>query len=150
MTLTFGSAGLTTLKKLEESGGKLDRGSTDKTHVGVIPKDSLEQFSPAAQRKLTDSESLSKINRCAAGASHDSFSGKTTINKLDRQIIVEVPSRWAVKPNTETLSIIQKEINPDAELAIIKTTYQIKFFTSKQNSGNDRISAFFVKKSHFH
>jgi len=80
LTLTFGSAGLTTLKKLEESGGK------------------------------------------------------TTINKLDRQIIVEVPSRWAVKPNTETLSIIQKEINPDAELAIIKTTYQIKFFTSKQNS----------------
>ena len=69
------------------------------------------------------------------------FSGKTTINKLDRQIIVEVPSRWAVKPNTETLSIIQKEINPDAELAIIKTTYQIKFFTSKQNSGNDRISS---------
>lgn len=69
------------------------------------------------------------------------FSGKTTINKLDRQIIVEVPSRWAVKPNTETLSIIQKEINPDAELVIIKTTYQIKFFTSKQNSGNDRISS---------
>ena len=71
---------------------------------------------------------------------NDPISGKTTINKLDRQIIVEVPSRWAVKPNTETLSIIQKEINPDAELAIIKTTYQIKFFTSKPNSGNDRIS----------
>jgi len=55
LTLTFGSAGLTTLKKLEESGGKLDPGSTDKTHVGLFSKDSLEQFSRAAQRKLTDS-----------------------------------------------------------------------------------------------
>ena len=72
-------------------------------------------------------------------ATYALFLGKTTINKLDRQIIVEVPSRWAIKPNTETLSIIQKEINPDAELAIIKTTYQIKFFTSKPNSGMDRI-----------
>ena len=78
---------------------------------------------------------------------NETFSGKTTINKLDRQIIVEVPSRWAVKPNTETLSIIQKEINPDAELAIIKTTYQIKFFTSKPNSGIDRIF-FCLGKAH--
>ena len=108
MTLTFGSAGLTTLKKLEESGGKL----TSSPHIGPI--------------------------RLSGPSDDGLFSGKTTINKLDRQIIVEVPSRWAVKPNTETLSIIQKEINPDAELAIIKTTYQIKFFTSKPNSGIGR------------
>ena len=31
LTLTFGSAGLTTLKKLEESGGKLDSGGLSLT-----------------------------------------------------------------------------------------------------------------------
>ena len=48
------------------------------------------------------------------------FGGKTTIDKLGRQIIVDIASRWALVDEQKT-----------EELAIVKAHYRITFVTAK-------------------
>ena len=61
------------------------------------------------------------------------LSGKTTIVKKDRCVSISIPSRWAIKEDPQRASILGREINPDDALAMIKTTYEIKFSTSKSS-----------------
>ena len=51
--------------------------------------------------------------------------------KKDRSVAISIPSRWAIKEDPRRASILGCEINPDDALAMIKTTYEIKFSTSK-------------------
>ena len=51
--------------------------------------------------------------------------------KKDRSVAISIPSRWAIKEDPQRASILGREINPDDALAMIKTTYEIKFSTSK-------------------
>ena len=51
--------------------------------------------------------------------------------KKDRSVAISLPSRWAIKEDPQRAFILRREINPVDALAMIKTTYEIKFSTSK-------------------
>ena len=58
-------------------------------------------------------------------------SGKVTIVKQGRSVLITIPSRWQIKEDPQRSSILGREINPDSALAVIKTIYEVSFSTSR-------------------
>jgi len=66
------------------------------------------------------------------------FQGKATITKQQsfgrsdgKTVLVTVPSRWQIKEDPQRVSHLQRELNPESALAVVKATYEVAFSASK-------------------
>ncbi|CAG5086077.1 Oidioi.mRNA.OKI2018_I69.PAR.g11103.t1.cds [Oikopleura dioica] len=64
--------------------------------------------------------------------------GKATITKQQhfersdgKTVLVSVPSRWQIKEDPQRVSHLQRELNPESAIAVVKATYEVVFSASK-------------------